>query len=349
MRLSNAVIYIQAPTYILNTSLPASEYFAPVCADKKQDAINAFSSMLDMIPTALQPAFEDLAMSYWRNDMTEPYKSEIEFFSECSGLSLKDVITVNLIYDLVAICTSIVAVDLEGKVYHARNFDFPTVLRNDTVNLIYVDAENNTLYEMATAAGYVGVPSGEKPNGFAITMDERYALQVPWENLFDLEKGYFPDGWLIREALIKDTTFDEAVHRLSTTDIIAPIYYIVAGTDNSNNGAIITRNQTAVNGPKINGQEYNKPLYLNQTGFVGNHGWYIVETNYDYWTPAKDNRREHAIKMMDEMGQANVNFDNLFTILSTPPVLASGTVFTSLYRPSLPGYYNITIRYDTRD
>lgn len=186
-----------------------------------------------------------------------------------------------------------------------------------------------------------------KPDGFAITMDERYTAEVPWENILDLEKGYFPDGWLIREALIKDKTFDEAVDRLSNTDIIAPIYYIVAGTDNSGSGAIITRNQTAVNGPVINGTEYNKPLFLNQTGFIGNHDWYIVETNYDYWVPAKDSRRDHAIKMMDEMGQENVNFDNLFTVLSTPPVLAPGTVFTSLYRPSEEGYYNITIRYNT--
>ena len=153
MRLSNAVINVQAPVYILNTSLPASEYYAPVCKDKKQDAINAFSVMLDMIPTALQPAFEDVAMTFWAESITEPYKSEIQYFSECSGLSIKDLITVNLIYDLVAMCTSIVAIDDNGKLYHARNFDFPVVLRNDTVNLIFVDAENNTLYEMATAAG----------------------------------------------------------------------------------------------------------------------------------------------------------------------------------------------------
>jgi len=345
VQVSRAVINIPAKTYVLNSSLPASQYYAPVCKDKKQDAIYAFSAMLDMIPAGLQSEFEDIAMTFWRNDITEPYKSEIQYFSDCTGLAIKDLITVNLIYDLVAVCTSIVAVDPNGKVYHGRNFDFPTVLRNDTINLLYVDADNNTLYEMTTAAGYVGVPSGFKPNGFAITMDERYVVQVPWENILDLEKGYFPDGWLIREALIKDTTFDEAVDRLSTTPIIAGIYYIVAGTDDSMDGAIITRNQTHVNGPVTDGVEYNKPLYLKDSP----HDWFIIETNYDYWKVPKDDRRDHAIRHLNEIGQENIDFDTLFEVLSTPPVLASGTVFTSLYSPSQVDYFNITIRFDTTE
>eukprot|EP01083_Nonionella_stella_P033269 91084_1 len=345
IQLSNAVVNIPAKTYICNASEPASVYYKQVCIDYKDAALNAFTTMLDMIPKALQPAFEDVAMTFYREYMTEPYKSEIEYFSNCSGLDIKDLITVNIIYDLTAMCTSIVAVDPKGKVYHARNFDFPTVLRNDTVNLLFVDAQNNTLYEMTTAAGYVGVPSGFKPNGFAITMDERYAMEVPWENVFDIEKGYFPDGWLIREALIKDKTFDEAVKRLSTVEIMAPIYYIVAGSDSDGNGAIITRNQTAVNGPIKNGVEYNKPLYLKDNNEY-THGWYIVETNYDYWKPAGDKRRGDAIKSMDAMGQAGVNFDGLFEVLSKPPVLAHGTVFTSLYEIT-EGEFNITVRYDT--
>ena len=61
-----------------------------------------------------------------------------------------------------------------------RNQDFPTVLRNDTVNMVYVDADNNTLYEGTTFFGYVGIPTGVKFNGFSITIDARediYGLQ----------------------------------------------------------------------------------------------------------------------------------------------------------------------------
>ena len=137
-----------------------------------------------------------------------------------------------------------------------------------------------------------------KPNGFAITMNQRYKVQIPWENILDLEKGYFPDGWLIREALMKDDHFDQAVDRLSSTEIIAPIFYIVGGTDGSMDGAIITRNQTAVNGPVRDGKEYTEPLYLKDSP----HDWFIIETNYDYWKVSKDLRRENAIRMLKRIG-----------------------------------------------
>ena len=203
MRLSNAVINVQAPIYILNTSLPVSEYYAPVCKDKKQDALTAFSVMLDMIPTALQPAFEDIAMTFWRNDITEPYKSEIEYFSECSGLTIKDLITVNLVYDLIAMCTSIVAADSNGKVYHARNFDFPVVLRNDTVNLIFVDADNNTLYEMATPAGVyvcvcvcICIHFVHKYTTYLYMLYHKIYAKVMLECLLEINQMHFPLRWM---------------------------------------------------------------------------------------------------------------------------------------------------------
>ena len=46
-------------------------------------------------------------------------------------------------------------------------------------------------------------------------------------------------------------------------------------------------------------------------------------------------------------GQEHVSFDTLFEVLSTPPVLQDDTIFTSLYSPSDPDNFNITIRYDT--
>ena len=122
--------------------------------------------------------------------------------------------------------------------------------------------------------------------------------------------------------------------------IQAPIYYIIAGTDGSGNGAVITRNQTQVNGP--NGSE--DVLFLNNSA----HGWYLVETNYDWWQPASDTRRENAIKMLDAVGQENVSFEALYEILSTPPVLAKDTVYTIQMAPSNRTYYNATIRFDTK-
>ena len=139
-----------------------------------------------------------------------------------------------------------------------------------------------------------------------------------------------------------DKNFDSCIHRLSTTKIQAPIYYIVAGTDGSMNGAVVTRNQTQVNGPDDSDQIW----YLNDTK-SNPYKWYIIETNYDHWEPAGDTRREHAVKMMNSIGQKNIDFKMLFQVLSTPPVLASDTVYTTLMAPSNTTYYNTTIRFNT--
>merc|ERR1712228_453135 len=255
----------------------------------------------------------------------EPYHSEIKYLSQCSGLSIEQLITANIVYDLTAFCTSIIARTADGKILHARNQDFPVTLRNDTVNLLYVDADNNTLYETTTFFGYVGVPTGIKFGSFSITDNARYIVDG-LKNWIEIKRTYFPSGWLIRECLIKDTTFDECVHRLSTTRIQAPIYYIIAGLDGSNDGAVITRNQTQVNGP--NGSD--AVWFLNDTTVY--EDWYILETNFDFWRVAKDSRREHAVKMLNAVGQENISFETLYTVQMAP---------------SNATYYNATIRYDT--
>ena len=136
-----------------------------------------------------------------------------------------------------------------------------------------------------------------------------------------------------------DKDFNECVQRLSDTIIQAPIYYIIAGIDGSMNGAVITRNQTQINGPNDSQQIW----YLNNSEYE----WYLVETNYDHWKPAGDPRREHAVNMLNNIGQENINLAALYQVLSTPPVLASNTVYTTLMQPSNTTYYDTTIRFDT--
>merc|ERR1719474_2609043 len=84
VRESFAVTNVPVKTYIMNTSLSAKEQYAPICAEKRESAIAAFKVMLDEIPKLIRSAFEDIALSFWKHSMTEPYKSEIEYFSECS-------------------------------------------------------------------------------------------------------------------------------------------------------------------------------------------------------------------------------------------------------------------------
>jgi hypothetical protein len=47
--------------------------------------------------------------------------------------------------------------------------------------------------------------------------------------------------------------------------------------------------------------------------------------------------------MMEMMGRDHLSLDELFRLLSIPPVHAKDTVYTSLINPA-KSYYNVTIR-----
>ncbi|XP_061640303.1 N-acylethanolamine-hydrolyzing acid amidase-like isoform X3 [Phyllopteryx taeniolatus] len=70
--------------------------------------------------------------------LPEPYGEELRGMAAHFGTSLSDTIMLNFAYEASAFCTSIVAQDKHGNVYHGRNLDYPhSVLRNLTVNVIF--------------------------------------------------------------------------------------------------------------------------------------------------------------------------------------------------------------------
>ena len=53
-----------------------------------------------------------------------PYGDEIRGIASATGIDLGLLALYNMAYELEGACTSIVAQDAQGKVYHARNLDF---------------------------------------------------------------------------------------------------------------------------------------------------------------------------------------------------------------------------------
>lgn len=72
-----------------------------------------------------------------------------------------------------------------------------------------------------------------------------------WENIFQLLLvKTSPIGFFLRSLLAdKNSNYEQAIEKISTTEMIAPAYIIVGGI---NNGAVITRDRThAINVWKI--------------------------------------------------------------------------------------------------
>jgi len=220
-------------------------------------------------------------------------------------------IALNMMYELSAGCTSIAAEDTSGVMWHSRNLDWGTVgtsFSNLTYLVTYTRG-GSVVFSSVHFIGFLGSLTGMKNNGFSITIDER-DLNDPLQILLNVirleDKQGMEVSWLVRKTLETQTTYSAALAAVSKTNISAPVYYIVSGLT-GDQGSIVTRNWDNVPHGVLSIPSGPLP-------------WYVVETNYDYWTnpPASDNRRGVAETALAKLGQAGINADGLFQIMQTP-------------------------------
>ncbi|CAN0069640.1 unnamed protein product [Bubo scandiacus] len=264
--------------------------------------------------------------------MPQPFAGEILGLCKALGVSLGDGVLLNFAYESTAFCTSIVAQDDKGNIYHGRNldYDFVDILSKITIDVRFIKS-GQIAYQGTTFLGYVGLWTGQSPRKFTISGDERAGGRW-WENAIAafLNRNY-PVSWLVRDTLSRAEDFQSAVLRLAGIPIIAEVYYIVGGVS-PKEGMVITRNRRG-------------PADLWPLDPLGG-AWFRVETNYDHWTtpPPFDDRRTAAIKALNATGQQNINFDTLFKVLSVKPVLNNNTVYTTVMSAALPDKYQTWIR-----
>jgi len=280
------------------------------------DAIKGAIGLIDVfIPKELQNIVYQLALE------TIPhlgiYGDEIKAAAEFGKIPLEKAVLLNIIYEAEAGCTSIVAQQNDNTIIHGRNLDFPltSYLRNLTINVLF-QKSGKTLYNGVSYAGYVGLLTGMRPGAFAISANERIDGFI-WENFLEaiLVPGTYASAFLIRDTLEQTQTFEDAVYRLSTTPLAAPIYLTVSGVK-SGEGAIITRNRN-----------YPEDIWRLDPS---NGRWFLAETNDDHWKPPEDNRRDAANNSMKSIGRGNMTLDGLFTVLKKQPVYNTETTYTTV-------------------
>ena len=334
---------VPAPRYVVNLDLAPQDRWTHVVADYRPDLQALLKEVKEMVPRAailLASMIGDNIEKY----MPYPYSLEMVGVSLAGGVTLGEAVLGNIIYELTAFnssmlgrkaCTSIVAEALNGTMYHGRNLDYSIagILRNMTVTVEF-QSGGKTVYTGTTFVGYVGLLTGQRPHAYTITLNERDKGKW-WMNVLEAAvagaRGIA--AFLIRDTLADTSlSFDEAVEKLAYEPLVAPCYLIVGGMT-SKEGVVITRNRIAA-------------LDIWWLDSSKEH-WFLVETNYDHWgpPPKSDDRRDPAIKAMNEIGQGNVSVASLFHVLSTPPVLNDGTTYTVTMSASIPELYNVWIRY----
>lgn len=328
------------PQYTIDLDQPPKERWREVIEDFRKPMYSLLSQMQQEFSPAVAEMFSIMEADLIQY-IPEPYASEITSFANGLNVTIGQIVFWNMLYEVTAYnesdntaCTSIVAnIPADGSIIHGRNLDygFP-VLRELAVQIAFTK-QGRTIYTGTTFAGYVGLMTGQRANGFTISLDERDKGEW-WRNAVEAAATgtHGIVSFLIRDLLADETVdFNTAVTALATSQLIAPCYLIVGGTK-TDEGVVITHDRTGA----------EDIWHLDQAAGQ----WFLVETNYDHWDPPpySDDRRDPAEKAMNSTGQENLSKDTLFQVLSTPPVLNDGTMFTAIMSAANPDIYSSWVR-----
>eukprot|EP01065_Artemidia_motanka_P049427 TRINITY_DN8189_c0_g1_i1.p1 TRINITY_DN8189_c0_g1~~TRINITY_DN8189_c0_g1_i1.p1 ORF type:complete len:427 (+),score=166.66 TRINITY_DN8189_c0_g1_i1:339-1619(+) len=231
-------------------------------------------------------------------------------------------------------CTSVVAEDPSGKIVHSRNFDWnlPNVLR-PLIWEVEFQRGGKHLYTGTSVVGFVGVQNAMKPgkDGFALTMDARCQGGHLLNNLAEmlLHGGQTPTQHA-RHVMETATSYDDAVNKFATGDLIDPMYFIVSGASRGMGAVIARERKDAKDIWRLNDTEQN--------------GWFRLQTNYDRWTqpPKADDRRTPGDNNMEALGRAGVSVPGVYGVMMKWPTFNYHTDHTCMFVVA-DGVYNTTV------
>ncbi|XP_040183540.1 N-acylethanolamine-hydrolyzing acid amidase-like isoform X2 [Rana temporaria] len=302
-----------APRFNVSLDLPPEERWKPIIEHYNFTELQQYLKMfLSLIKDHWsKPMYFIMADIYLDFLAPEPYAGEIRGIAKALGFKTSEVTLINLIYEAVMACTSIITETKEGYIYHGRNMDlyFSIDLRKLVLDVDFI-RNGQIVYTGTTFTGIVGLYTGQSPHKFSISSNARENNQVLWKNALSLLLRRYPVSWLIRDTLNSAPDFDSAVEKLSHTEITAEMYLTIAGTK-PGEGVAITRDRDGL----------ADVLNLNVS-----------------------NGRYYATQALNSTGQDNINKDSLYEVLSTHKVITWGTVHTTMMSAASPEDYVSFIR-----
>ena len=236
------------PTYTINLDLPPERRWIELARYKAQgikELIDVIKGLVKGFAGGILIRIIDKELPKLMGGLPETAVAEMTGISQAANIPLGEIFLYNLFYEFDALCTSIIAEDKHGEVFHGRNLDFGLLLgwdfKNDTwllteklrpliYNGVFVK-DNQTVFKAVNFAGYIGVITGMKPYKYSLTVNERFTLKgsgiagaIKW--ILGTRTGSWM-GFLTRQIFETVDTFDEAKNILSTKELIGPIYFIL--------------------------------------------------------------------------------------------------------------------------
>ncbi|XP_075052699.1 acid ceramidase [Mixophyes fleayi] len=324
--------------YTVSLDQPPRERWLKLISDKKAPLLELIKHIRDLanslFPSGKLVDIVDKILPSLIGNLPSPFDEEMKGVADASGIPLGEIMLFNIFYEVFTVCTSVVAQDSSGALFHARNLDFGLFLGWDVKNNSWMVSEllrplvvnvkfqknDKTVFMSTSFAGYIGILTGMKPGVLTLTMNERFSLDGGYIGVLEWIIGLRKGAWmsfLTRSVLENATSYEEAKNLLSKTEMLAPAYFILGG-NKAGEACVITRSRRSC----IDTWELDL-----QKG-----EWYVLETNYDHWKPplAIDNRRAPAMKCLNRTSQKNISFATIYDVLSTKPVLNKLTTYTTM-------------------
>jgi hypothetical protein len=120
--------------------------------------------------------------------------------------------------------------------------------------------------------GYMGILTGMRANGWGVSVNQRFSVEVPEVNMIDTWlNGARSIGFFLRDTLLSVESYAEMLPLLEKTWMDEPVYLTVSGIK-AGEGAVLTRNRNGTDESDHRGVWSLSP---------SDGTWYRLETNFD--------------------------------------------------------------------
>ena len=171
--------YSSSPSlYQVDLDLPPSLRYKSILDDHKEALVALYNAILDKygVPSFLSSIVTWYAERFYHDqELLEEFKA----VSEGTGVNLGGVFLMNHLYEIFALCTSIVTQNSTGHIIHGRNLDYPFKehLGNLSIKVEYLK-KGKVLFAADTIAGFSGILTGQKSGYFGLSINERHSQTI---------------------------------------------------------------------------------------------------------------------------------------------------------------------------
>ena len=279
--------YRRVPEHYLDLDLPPEKRWARLVAQYRPQLVAALEACMRQIPYIhkLVEAAPRKHDTYANALLGPEYAAEARALAKLLDKSLGSVLLLQIYYEIVTMCTSLVAPDAHGTMWHGRTLDWPIAmneLKPITVTL-KVRRNDRILYRSTTFLGFLGVLTAVRPQGWAVSVNARLeTLSFADDGIGDvrskltgilgiLRGAHMPLMFTLRRLMETEEDYDKVLEKLQKASSYRNIYAIVSGAQ-AYQGAVLTYTALASDPPET------RTMYVTKTK---KYRKALIQTNND--------------------------------------------------------------------